>query len=164
MLRVWNASRSPYGGLAGLDCFGGKEKKMKYGKRLVALVALVVVVATSQLVGLEFYSNLANGYSGLAGAEYYGTTAERSLKEWHQHSLSVWKHQGDLFLILEGPKKLTNEVNWLIWQALGEYNYRDGEVYKVLLAIDRIEALVVTVSIADNGNSINWHANTVRAK
>ena len=162
---MWNASRSPYGGLAGLDCFGGKEKKMKYGKRLVALVALVVVVATSQLVGQEMksYSNFANGYGGVAMVEYCGTTAERSLREWHQHSMSSWKANGDA-QILEGPKKLTNEENWLIWQALGEYNYRDGEVYEVIGSTDLFTLLIVTVSIADNGNSINWHANYVRVK
>lgn len=136
---------------------------MKYGKRLVAVVALVVVVATGQLAGQEFksYSNFANGYGGVVTVKYCGTTAERSLREWHQHNMSEWKASGDV-QILEGPKKLTNEENWVIWQALGEYNYRAGEVYYVFGTIDLLTILIATVSIADNGNSINWHANYAR--
>lgn len=136
---------------------------MKYGKRLVAVVALVVVVATGQLAGQEikFYSNFANGYSGGAIVKYCGTTAERSLREWHQLRMSSFK---DAQILEEGPKKLTNEENWLIWQALGEYNYRDGEVYAIAGSTDGGTLLIVTVSIADNGNSINWHAGYVRTK
>ena len=55
-------------------------------------------------------------------------------------------------------QKMSKQENYLLWQALKEYDYQEGEVYVVAITPQgAIEILNLLVVIINNGDSLNWY-------
>ena len=96
-------------------------------KAMILCLLLVLVCGSMWAQQGKYYSDSRNSYKGFAEATYLKTDTSISLdkvvkdwlKEMKQYKLS--------------PGKMTKEQEWLFWQALNEYNYKDGELYMITI-------------------------------
>ena len=120
---------------------------------------LVFCVVFGALVFFSFaeakhYEDFWSGFKGDAVAAYEGKSGfeiqwDRGLEILQQTLIS----EEFIFSMLH---KLSKEESWLLWQALGEYEYKDGEVYSVYISSQTRE-LYLLVRITNNKESCNFH-------
>ncbi|MBD5446372.1 MAG: hypothetical protein HDR32_01160 [Treponema sp.] len=97
---------------------------------------------------MKYYSDLLNGYSGVAGANYYTRT----------ESIPIYWGPPTGFIETRPLEKLSKEEGFLIWKALNEYNLKDGEVYHVTVKCDNSEEfLILYAEIYSNGKNFFQH-------
>lgn len=137
-------------------------------KAMILCLLLVLVCGSMWAQQVKLYSDSHAGYSGSAGAAYYKTDPSLSLnkvvKEWLQE-----KKQYKFY-----PVKMTKEEEWLFWQALNEYGYKDGELYGVVVgSFDimfrrvKVRRMVHTFAYIKNGKvqmSDSYHSDIMDAE
>jgi len=52
--------------------------------------------------------------------------------------------------------KFTKEEDWLVWKALGEYDYRDNEVYRITGISSNKQLFDIYVRVWNEGESLNF--------
>ncbi len=101
-----------------------------------------------QAPNMKYYSDLLNGYSGVAGANYFTTGG-----------IPIYGGPPKGFIETRPLKKLSKEEEFLIRKALEEYSLKDGEVYNVTVKCDNSkEFLNLQVEIYSNGKNFLRHA------
>lgn len=97
---------------------------------------------------MKHYSDLLNGYSGVAGANYYMTNESNQI-------LIYWGPPKG-FIYTRPLEKLSKEERFLIWKALNEYSLKDREAYYVIVKCDNSkEFLHLLVEIYSNGKGFS---------
>lgn len=112
----------------------------------------VIEKASIMAVNMKYYSDLLNGYSGVAGANCFGTTEalDPSFLDSKEYFPKRVEQAG--FIITRHLEKLSKAENFLIWKALDEYNLEDGELYNITVKCDNSkEFLSLYAEICDNG-------------
>lgn len=124
-------------------------------KKAMILCLLLVLVCGSMWAQqgnfqTKIYENPYAGYAGGATVVYYKTDPSLSLnkvvKRWLQE-----KKQYKFY-----PVKMTKEEEWLFWQALNEYSYKDGELYQVTVGsfdtvLRKPRRMILTFAYIKNG-------------
>lgn len=113
---------------------------------------LVIKKTSIMAVNMKYYSDLSNGYSGEAGAKYFGTTKtlDPSFLDSKEYFPKRVEQAG--FIVTRHLEKLSKAENFLIWKALDEYNVEDGELYNVTVkCANSEEFLSLYAEICDNG-------------
>ena len=94
------------------------------------------------------------GNIGYACAHFLGDKKElQSLKDLNK----LYKDSYNDFKLID-CKELSKREYYLMWCALDEYNYQDGEVYYMLIS-DKDNILIplfLVVCIKNKGNSVDW--------
>lgn len=100
---------------------------------------------------MRWYSDSSKGYSGLAGADYMGTTKNinpsKFANEFEQRLRNI---------ISRYCEKLSKAENFLMWSALEQYDYYQNEIYSVTILQGK-QILQLIVVIKDDGNSVDWY-------
>ncbi|MBD5426054.1 MAG: hypothetical protein HDR38_00630 [Treponema sp.] len=106
---------------------------------------------------MKYYSDLLNGYSGVAGANYYMTN------ESNQILIPGELPKG--FIFTRPLEKLSKEERFLIWKALNEYSLKGREVYYVTVKCDNSkEFLNLLVEIYSNGKGFSDYGGCYAVK
>ena len=117
----------------------------------ISIAFLVYCNVSEETIGqktpnMKHYSDLLNGYSGVAGANYYMTNESNQI-------LIYWGPPKG-FIYTRPLEKLSKEERFLIWKALNEYSLKDREVYYVTVKCDNSkEFLNLLVQICSNGKN-----------
>ena len=123
-------------------------------KRLLICIAMLIFILFS--INAQSYYDWNNGYSGSAVAYYLGTTKTinpAQVAEDAEHNMR------SIGLKVTGYcQKLSKTESFLIWSALNEYDYNDGEVYSLVInPSNNITALCLVVVITNGGKSFQWY-------
>lgn len=135
-------------------------------KLIMSAVVLMLSMVTAMAKDAKYYSDSANGYGGIARAEYLGTAETYDLSYYDSGDFIYDIVEGDIkksfekqgFVITRQLSKLSKEEVFLIWEAVCEYDVRDGEVYGIFLQCDNSgEYLSLDVEICDTGRSFRYY-------
>lgn len=107
----------------------------------VFVVAMLITMCLPSFAQSKYYKDYSTGYNGYAGAIYVDRKRAAPLKDIHYDSIHWTDFEKGVPV-----DKLTNEEVWLLWQALGEYDYRVGEVYNIFVG-HRPKIIFITVEI-----------------
>lgn len=122
-------------------------------KMFLCFAIIFFTLASITAAEMKYYSDSQNGYSGYAVADYVGTTKTVNPSVY----LNLWEN--DLYqrgYIKSGYcNKLSNQESFLLWKALGEYDYRGNEVYAVRI-IQGNSMLIFTVAIKKRGSCTTY--------
>ena len=125
----------------------------------VIFICSVFIVAYAQQADFKWYYNTDIGRGGYALADFDGYAG---VDIHHVEDIDV----GDIQRIfgrhnhVSEVEKLPKRYTWLCWQAISEYDFKEGERYSVL-CMDSLEAQIaflVVLTITDKGNSFKWRA------
>lgn len=117
----------------------------------VFVFLLIIPIYASEL---KRYTDWNNGYTGYAGADYIGTTKTINPKTFSMEAEQRIRNLG--VYITRYCQKLSNQERYLLWSALGMYNYTDNEIYSVTIQQGK-EILQLVVVITNGGSSCNWY-------
>lgn len=126
---------------------------MKNKRIIVLLVCIFSCFIPLFSADSKFYSDFENGWCGYSRADYIGTTRNVNPS---QFAAEAERRVKSFFRITRYCEKLSRQENFLLWSALGEYDYKDNEVYSVVIEQDK-ETLNLIVVINDNGNNCSWY-------
>ena len=140
-------------------------------KKAMILCLLLVLVCGSMWAQqgnfqIKWYTDSYAGYTGGAAAVYYKTDPSLSLNKVVKEGLQE-KKQYKFY-----PVKMTKEEEWLFWQALNEYSYKDGELYQVTVGsfdtvLRKVRRMVHTFAYIKNGKvqmSDSYHSDIADAE
>lgn len=114
----------------------------------------VIEKASIMAVNMKYYSDLLNGYSGVAGANCFGTTETLNPSFLDSTKYFPKRVEQAGFIVTRSLGKLSKAEKFLIWKALDEYNLEDGEVYNITIKCDNSkEFLNLYAEICSNGES-----------
>ena len=99
-------------------------------KLIMSAVALMLSMVTAMAKDAKYYSDSANGYGGIARAEYLGTAKTYDLSYYDSGDFIYDIVEGDIkksfekqgFVITRPLSKLSKEEVFLIWEAVCEYD------------------------------------------
>ena len=135
---------------------------MKIRKIISALALAIFAALPAMTRDAQHYSDSANGYGGVAGADFLGTTETYDLGYYDSADFVYDVVEGDIkkymdeqgCVITKPLTKLSKEELFLAWKALNEYDIKDGEVYSVFMQCDNSsEYLSFVAEICDNARS-----------
>lgn len=105
----------------------------------------------------KFYSNYYLGYSGYAYCSWRGTTATDTVQSIFDSVYDACTRVG--WYIDRKCHKMSKEEIWLMWQALGEYDLKTGEIYSFSIRTNQTMAegtyLHLVIVVKDNGQSVD---------
>lgn len=140
-------------------------------KKAMILCLLLVLVCGSMWAQqgnfqTKIYQDPYAGYFGSATAGYLTTDPSLSLNK----VIKVWLQEKKQYNFY--PVKMTKEEEWLFWQALNEYRYKDGELYMVTVGsvdavFQTVRKLVHTFAYIKNGKvqmSDSYHSDILDAE
>lgn len=135
-------------------------------KKLICLAVVMLVVAVCS-GRVRYYSDQSTGYEGNAAADYVGNTVTKrgmfstfdELVDYVKtDSISMFDTE-ELFKV-RYIEKLSKEESFLIWSALNEYDYEDGDLYAVTVDPPELWGVLgwrlFGVCITNNGKSFKW--------
>jgi hypothetical protein len=125
-------------------------------KVFIVLFCLVTFLQEKSLFAQDltpkYYSSVLDGdynsgYSGVAAAIYIESS---EVQEIRKNASSM-----------PGARsidKLTKNNSWLVWKALGEWDYLPGEIYMIVCADSAWanSAVILIATISSNGKSFDW--------
>lgn len=125
-------------------------------KNRVLIISLLILTSCIPLYadgGWHRYYDFSTTNSGRASITYMGTTLDCIPSQDASELEDFLKND-----IVGYCRKISKRENFLIWSALSEYDYSDGEVYGIVVQEDGNDAaLYVIVTIENNGNSYRWY-------
>jgi hypothetical protein len=97
---------------------------------------------------MKYYIDWDKGYNGYAVAVYLEPSQRDIIIS------NFWATQG------RTVDKLSNNISWLCWKALEEWDYKNGEIYMIQCSeIGNGNAgIVVIATITNSGKSFNFYA------
>lgn len=125
-----------------------------------ALFVAVVFVCIATFANAQYLFDLPDGDIGFCYATYKGTTRTVDINKVCE---SERQEAQNADLIYQGScTKLTRQESYLLWRALGKYNYRDNEVYTVYINTSFLfsrspRMLILVVVITNGGHECNWY-------
>lgn len=133
-------------------------------RKIKLLAIFVFLIGTIPIFGVEIkrYYNYGRDWSEFASISYLNTM---TTIEWVKLKAVITEYlkkdakRRGVVVEYKPIKKLSQKLSWLCWQALGEYNIADNEVYgiEVYSYNGQIKTFVV-VRIEENGKSFEWIA------
>ena len=108
----------------------------------------------------KWYSDPVNQYSGFAGATYADSDDSLNLQSVHKIAVKLTLENSPTNYVGE-YKKLSQEDTFLIWSSLKEWDYKNGDIYNVVVAYQSGIMILVTVRIKKN-NSFDYFASCFR--
>ena len=133
-------------------------------RKIKLLAIFVFLIGTIPIFGVEIkrYYNYGRDWSEFASISYLNTM---TTIEWVKLKAVITEYlkkdakRRSVVVEYKPIKKLSQKLSWLCWQALGEYNIADNEVYgiEVYSYNGQIKTFVV-VRIEENGKSFEWIA------
>ena len=123
-------------------------------KKIVLLSFFLFILSQISANELKWYSDFSTGYCGYAGASYKGTTSTVNPGQLATTIEQGYRSMG-VFHFINHPQKLSKQQNFLLWEALREYDIVNNGVYVVMIA-EKNNMLVITAVINDNG--CEWYS------
>ena len=119
-------------------------------KKISIFILMLLFVWVLEAEDLKFYSFKDEGYSGYAIASYMAYMPAFDVVEKLAESNEEYYKKHNAF-IRYNMGKLSKQESFLLWSALNEYNYKDGEMYAVVIK-QKNEYLHLFVIIMDEVN------------
>lgn len=118
------------------------------------LIIFLLFILSSPIfsANVKRYSDWEKGFSGYAGAEYVGTTKTIDPKTYSLQCGYRILNSG--MTILRYCDKLSKQEIFLLWAALDQYDFSNGEIYTVYI-LQNNEILQLIVVIKEDGKSVN---------
>lgn len=101
-------------------------------KKFFSCIILIISIFTYANANPKYYYNPYTGAEGEAEIEYIRTTSEFSISKLYQNMYDEWANNKKT-KVFERIKKLTTTDEFLIYQALSQYNWNKGEIYVIIL-------------------------------
>lgn len=126
-------------------------------KKIIVCICLVLFIGTAYVQAFEFkhYSDPERGWEGDAGITHL--IWDNTLWEKYKTKGKTDLEDNGKWLVFD-VKKLSKKDQWLIWQALGEYDIDDEDIYQIIIEESDKEALSVFVRIKNNKQAFEWYA------
>lgn len=121
---------------------------------LCVLFALCVSSATLFADSKE-YVDYDLGYKGQASITYICEEESRDafFENARTDMIELYEENGWKYRF---TSKFTKEEDWLVWKALGEYDYRDNEVYRITGISSNKQLFDIYVRVWNEGTSLNF--------
>ena len=121
---------------------------------LCVLFALCVSSATLFADSKE-YVDYDLGYKGQASITYICEEESRDafFENARTDMIELYEENGWKYRF---TSKFTKEEDWLVWKALGEYDYRDNEVYRITGISSNKQLFDIYVRVWNEGESLNF--------
>ena len=118
------------------------------------LFALCVSSATLFADSKE-YVDYDLGYKGQASITYICEEESRDafFENARTDMVELYEENGWKYRF---TSKFTKEEDWLVWKALGEYDYRDNEVYRITGISSNKQLFDIYVRVWNEGTSLNF--------
>lgn len=131
-------------------------------KRLIMAVLAVLLTMASATAADKYYYDSNTGYSGYANGGYMGSSKEGlSLEAVHDRGLNNLRNGGAW--VGRGIGKLTREQNWLLCEAIREYDYSVGDIFVFIMGKNSSDYIAVSAEIISTGSgghfSCDYYAN-----
>lgn len=134
---------------------------MNKARRGVLLTLCMAMMCAAGAWGQQVkrYIDYANGYNGVACANYLGD--ERTYSKWWSSYQYLFEHSRDAPLFEQELQKLSKEEIYLSWRALNEYNIKDGEIYSVIVSHGSLPCVTIwmIVQITEGGKNYKYMGN-----
>lgn len=133
-------------------------------RKIKLLAIFVFLMGTIPIFGVEIkrYYNYGRDWSEFASIDYFKTM---TTSEWVELKAGITEYlkkeakRRGVVVEYKPIKKLSQKLSWLCWQALGEYNIADNEVYGIdVYSYNGQIKTIVVVRIEKNGESFEWKA------
>jgi len=119
-------------------------------KQFVFMVIIISLFSTqkinAQSFSMRFYSDFNSGHMGWAAAEFVSPSQRSTIESnfWAMPRRTI--------------ERLSNSTSWLAWQALGEWELRNGDMFAIQISEtgNFNTGVLLLVTIADGGRSFNW--------
>ncbi|EMB24376.1 hypothetical protein E4N83_10935 [Treponema denticola] len=119
-------------------------------KKILIFILMLLFVWGLEAEELKFYSFKDRGYSGYAIASYMAYMPPLDVVEkLAERNEEYYKEQNAFIRYNRG--KLSKQESFLLWSALNEYDYEEGEMYVVVIKQED-EYLHLFVIIMDEVN------------
>lgn len=138
---------------------------MRIKKIFITLVLLgLFFPAFSQ--NTKLYRDYSKGYYGMSSAEYKGSSRDwskakiKNFQDYKERMEGNWlQSMKNIFRVNRPCTKLSKSEQFLMWSALKEYDYHDGEIYCISIFEDVVnvsEFLGIIVLIKDNARNVDF--------
>ena len=119
-------------------------------KKILIFILILLFVWSLEAEGFKLYSFKDEGYSGYAFATYMDYMPPLDVVEGlAERNEEYYRKQNSFIRYNSG--KLSKQESFLLWSALNEYNYKNGEMYVVVIK-QKNEYLHLFVIIIDEFN------------
>ena len=127
---------------------------------MIKKISLCVLFA----IGISFVTLFADskeyvdydlGYKGQASITYICEEESRDafFENARTDMVELYEENGWKYRF---TSKFTKEEDWLVWKALGEYDYRDNEVYRITGISSNKQLFDIYVRVWNEGESLNF--------
>lgn len=125
-------------------------------KKISLCVLFAIAVSSVTLFAdSKEYVDYDLGYKGQASITYICEEESRDafFENARTDMIELYEENGWKYRF---TSKFTKEEDWLVWKALGEYDYRDNEVYRITGISSNKQLFDIYVRVWNEGESLNF--------